>query len=126
MGGLSLAENLFGHGATFTVTSTLIHREPIMSSAFDSIQAAFLALADPSRPDWADAFRFLASHPQTAQLMLDTFQETLEQMGVAPSGTDPVTGAPAYSLADVARAMGIPQADLDAAVGEVGGDPDAS
>jgi hypothetical protein len=87
-----------------------------MTTTFDSIEAAFTALSDPSRPDWGDAFRFLAAHPETAQLMLETFQETLEQMGVEPSGTDPVTGAPAYNLADVARAMGIPQADLDAAV----------
>ena len=87
-----------------------------MRTVFDSIEEAFLALADPSRPDWADAFCFLSNHPETTELMLESFQETLTQMGVAPSGTDPVTGMPAYSLADVAHAMGISQADLDAAV----------
>jgi hypothetical protein len=95
-----------------------------MNSPFDSVAAAFLVLADPSRPDWGDAFRFLSSQPVTAQLMLETFQETLEQMGVTPSGNDPRTGAPAYSLADVARAMGMPQEDLDAAVRASANDPD--
>jgi hypothetical protein len=50
--------------------------------------------------------------------MIETFRETLEQMGVAPSGTDPVTGEPAYGLREIAQAMGVPEADLDAAVGE--------
>lgn len=76
-----------------------------------------MALSDPSSLAWGDAFRFLSSHPETARVMLETFQETLEQMGVSPSGTDPDTGAPAYSLNDVARAMGVPAADMDEAVG---------
>ena len=96
-----------------------------MTRTFDSIEAAFMALSDPSRPEWGEAFRFLSGHPDTAQLMLETFQETLEQMGIEPSDTDPVTGAPAYSLADVARAMGIPQADLDEAVKDAGEAPDS-
>jgi|APFre7841882724_1041349.scaffolds.fasta_scaffold321296_1 hypothetical protein len=89
-----------------------------MAYAFSSIEAAFQTLADPSNPAWAAAFAFLSAHPETASLMIETFRETLEQMGVAPSGTDPVTGEPAYGLREIAQAMGVPEADLDAAVGE--------
>ena len=96
-----------------------------MTTTFDSIEAAFMTLSDPSRPEWGHAFRFLASHPDTAQLMLETFRETLEQMGVEPSGRDPATGAPAYALVDVARAMGVLEADLDAAVREAEAGPDS-
>ena len=72
-----------------------------------------MALADPSKPAWADAFRFLCGHPDTERPMLDSFRETLEQMGVEPSGTDPETGEPGYRLEDVARAMGVPEAELE-------------
>ena len=91
-----------------------------MTTRFDALEEALVALADPSSPNWGDAFRFLADQPETERLMLETFGETLEQMGVRPTGADPVTGAPAYSLSDVARAMGVPEADLDAAVRESG------
>ncbi len=65
---------------------------------------------------WGEAFRFLASQPETASLMLGTFRETLEQMGVEPSGVDPVTGEPRYSLSDVAMAMRVPESQLDVAI----------
>lgn len=83
-----------------------------MTNPFDTLEEAFTALSDPSNPAWADAFGFLSGHPDTAQLMLETFRETLEQMGVEPSGIDPVTGEPGYRLEDVARAMGVSEADL--------------
>lgn len=70
---------------------------------------------------WGEAFRFLASQPETASLMLGTFRETLEQMGVEPSGADPVTGEPRYSLSDVARAAGVPESQLDVAITDAGG-----
>ena len=79
------------------------------------VEQAFVALADPSNPAWGEAFRFLSGHPDTAEMMIETFTETLEQMGVEPTGTDPATGWPAYALADIAHAMGLPEADLDAA-----------
>jgi len=87
-----------------------------MSNRFDSPQDAFMVLAGPSNPGWGRAFRFLSSYPETAELMLETFRETLEQVGVSPSGVDLETGAPAYGLADVASAMGIPEEGLDEAV----------
>ncbi len=87
-----------------------------MTGKFDSIEAAFMALASPGSPDWADAFGFLSRHPRTTQVMLETFRETLEQMGVEPTDTDPVTGEPAFGLADVARAMGVPAEDLELSV----------
>jgi len=75
-----------------------------------------MALATPGTPEWGAAFDYLSRHPDTAQAMLETFQETLEQMGIAPTGTDPQTGDPVYSLNDVARAMGVSEADLDISV----------
>lgn len=60
-----------------------------------------MVLADTSNPSWADALRFLPGHPATAQLMLETFQETLARLGVEPSGTDPVTGEPRFLPGDV-------------------------
>lgn len=89
-----------------------------MKQQFETIDEAFLALADPTSPTWAHAFRMLASNPETAGLMLETFRETLEQMGVEPSGADPVTGEPEFNLNDVARAMGVPEASLEIAVQE--------
>jgi hypothetical protein len=89
-----------------------------MTNSFETLEEAFIALSDPSNPAWADAFRFLSGHPDTAQLMLATFRETLEQMGVEPSGTDPVTGEPGYRLEDVVRAMGVSEADMDVAIKE--------
>lgn len=83
-----------------------------------TIEEALLVLADPTHAGWSQAFRFLCDHPDTAAVMLDTFRDTLAELGVEPSGTDPQTGEPAYNLGDVARAMGIPEGDLDAAVGE--------
>jgi hypothetical protein len=95
-----------------------------VSTEFDSIESAFLALADPGSPDWADAFSFLSQHPRTTQMMLDAFRETLEQMGVEPTDRDPVTGEPAFGLADVARAMGVPAADLEVSVERAKGGPE--
>ena len=87
-----------------------------MTQSFDSIEAALMTLANPGSPGWGDAFAWLSSHPQTAALMQEVFRETLEQMGVTPSETDPLSGEPSYSLADVARALGASEAELDLAV----------
>lgn len=89
-----------------------------MTTSFDSVEAAFTTLSDPTDPAWAEAFGFLARQPETAQLMIETFRETLEQMGVEPSGTDPAMGGPAYNLADIAKAMGIPPGELEIAVSD--------
>ncbi len=82
-------------------------------NSFSSLEEALIVLSYPTDPRWGAAFAFLSEHPDTAQMMLENFREVLEQMGVEPSGTDPGTGAPAYSLADVARAMGVRESDLD-------------
>lgn len=87
-----------------------------MSQAFDSIEQAFMALSNPADPQWGEAFRFLAAHPETARMMLDTFQDTLKDMGAQPGGVDPSSGEPVYTLQDVARALGIPESDLDSAI----------
>jgi hypothetical protein len=87
-----------------------------LTSEFDSIEAAFMVLASPGDPGWADAFAFLSKHPRTTQVMLETFRETLEQLGVEPTDTDPLTGEPVFGLADVARAMGVPAEDLERSV----------
>jgi hypothetical protein len=84
-----------------------------MSNHFESIDQAIAALANPADPNWGAAFGLLADHPGTAQFMLETFAETLAELGVVPSGVDPATGEPAYSLDDVARALGVPGADLE-------------
>lgn len=83
-----------------------------MSDPFDSIEDALLVLANPQDPAWGEAFQLLASHPDTAELMLETFRETLRQLGVEPSGRDPQTGEPIYALDDVARALGLAAQDL--------------
>jgi hypothetical protein len=92
-----------------------------MSHRFSSTDEAFITLGNPSDPAWGAAFAYLSAHAETAELMLETFRETLEAMGVEPSGTDPATGEPSYDLRDIARAMGVPESDLDAAVGQVPG-----
>jgi hypothetical protein len=92
-----------------------------MSQTFESIDEAFNPLGNPSAPAWGAAFAYLCAHAETAELMLETFRETLETMGVEPSGTDAATGEPSYNLKDIARAMGMPESDLDAAVGQVPG-----
>jgi hypothetical protein len=84
-----------------------------MSSPFETLEQAIAALADPSDPNWGSAFGLLAGHPGTVQFMLETFAETLAEMGVIPSGVDPATGEPAYNLEDVARALGVPETELD-------------
>jgi len=84
-----------------------------MSHPFETLEQAIAALADPKDPNWGGAFGLLAGHPGTAQFMLETFAETLAEMGVMPSGVDPATGEPAYSLDDVARALGVPGTELD-------------
>ena len=84
-----------------------------MTSPIDTPDRAFAALANPGDPNWGATFALLANQPETAQLMLDTFAETLEQMGVVPSGVDPASGEPTYSLEDVARTLGVPGAELD-------------
>lgn len=89
-----------------------------MTFPFESIDAAFEALSDPSSERWAQAFAFLFSNPDTSGLMMETFRDTLKDMGAEASGTDPETGEPMYTLKDVAKAMGIPESDLDRAIGE--------
>jgi len=84
-----------------------------MSNPFETIDQAIAALADPADPNWGAVFGLLADHPGTAQFMLETFAETLAEMNMVPSGIDPATGEPAYSLDDVARALGVPGAELD-------------
>lgn len=88
-----------------------------MTSPIDTPDQAFAALANPGDPNWGAAFALLASQPETAQLMLEAFAETLEQLGVVPSGIDPASGLPAYSLDDVTRALGVPMAELDPGAG---------
>lgn len=93
-----------------------VPRQPqanVPSNPFDTLDQAIEALADPMDPNWGAAFGLLSGHPGTAQFMLETFAETLAEMGVAPSGVDPATGEPAYSLDDVARALGVPGSELD-------------
>lgn len=87
-----------------------------MQPPFESLEAAFTVLSNPEDPAWADAFSFLAQQPETGQLMIETFRDTLADMGIEPSAKDPVTGEPTYGLADIARAMGIPGEDLEAAM----------
>jgi hypothetical protein len=91
-----------------------------VSTKFDSVEAAFMTLADPRSPDWAEAFSFLSRHPRTAQMMIETFSETLQHMGVEPTDRDPVTGEPSFGLADVARAMGVSPEDLALSVDAAG------
>lgn len=95
-----------------------------MTDTFDSPDSALTVLSDPGNPDWLSAFAYLSRHPQTAQLMMETFRETLEQMGIEPSGTDPVSGEPSFTLRDVARAMGLPETELDVAIEESRQDTD--
>ena len=95
-----------------------------MTTPFASVEDAFQALGDPGSPAWGAAFAYLSSQPETATLMIETFRETLEELGIPPTGTDPATGEPAYALADIARAMGVPERDLGQAVAAAPGAPD--
>ena len=88
-----------------------------MPSPVATPDQAFAALADPGDPNWGPAFALLASQLETARIMLETFAETLEQLGVAPSGIDPASGQPAYSLEDVAQALGVSAAELEPGTG---------
>jgi hypothetical protein len=90
-----------------------------MTHSFSSVEEAFITLGNPSDPAWGAAFAYLSAHAETAELMLETFRETLEVMGVEPSGTDPATGEPSYGLRDIARTMGVPESELDAAMEQV-------
>jgi hypothetical protein len=87
-----------------------------MSTTFDSIEAAFEALSNPGSSDWARAFAFLFTNPETSDVMLETFRETLQDMGVEPSGNDSDTGEPIYTLSDVSKALGIAESDLEQGV----------
>lgn len=84
-----------------------------MTQTFESMEQAFMVLANPQDPQWPAAFGYLASHPDTAKMMLEAFQDTLQDMGAEPSGLDPDSGEPIYTLKDVAQAMGIPETELD-------------
>lgn len=94
-----------------------------MIDTFENPESALLVLSDPSSPDWLAAFAYLSQLPETARLMLETFSETLEQMGMEPSGKDPLSGEPVFTLRDVARAMGLPETELDLAMEEAQQDP---
>lgn len=96
-----------------------------MTTPFDSIETAFAILGDPEDPRWAAAFSFLAMEPDTGQLMIEAFRETLEQMGIEPTGTDATSGEPAYVLADIAGAMGVSAEDLEAAMASTHPDKDS-
>jgi len=85
-----------------------------MARQFESLEDAFTILSELGNPDWGAAFSFLASHPDTSNVMLETFRETLAEMGVEPSGNDPDTGEPVYTLDDVAKTLGVPTSELDA------------
>ncbi len=89
-----------------------------MNNSFESIETAFEALSNPGSPEWAQAFAYLFTHPDTSEMMLETFQETLMDMGAEPSGTDPDSGEPIFTLADVSKALGIAETDLGGAVDE--------
>jgi len=84
-----------------------------MDQRFQSVEAAIAALATPSSPEWMAAFGFLAQHPETAELIVATFAETLEQMGVRPTGRDASTGEPVYRPEDVPLALGLPSSALE-------------
>lgn len=91
-----------------------------MTKTFESVEEAFLALSNPGDPDWMAAFSLLSAHPETSRMMLETFEDTLTDMGVEPGGVDPATGEPVYTLADIAKALGIPEAELGTAIGQRG------
>lgn len=84
-----------------------------MGGTLDSVEDALLVLGSPGDPRWGEAFRYLMKDPATQGLMLKAFREPLDQMGVPPSARDPKTGEPVYSAADVARALGVAEADFD-------------
>ena len=79
-----------------------------MDTRFASADEAIAVISNPGDPHWGAAFSFLTGRPETAPIILEVFGETLAQLGVEPSGTDPETGLPTYRLDDVARAMGLP------------------
>ncbi len=86
-----------------------------MNRSFDNIEAAFEVLSNPGSPQWAQAFAFLFTHPDTSEMMLETFQETLRDMGAEATGTDPVSGEPVYTLVDASKALGIAETELGGA-----------
>jgi len=92
-----------------------------MNVPFASVEDALGVLADPSDPRWLAAFAWLSRHPETASMILETFRETLEEMGAQPSGVDPRSGEPVFSVEDVARALGISGSDLERAADLAGG-----
>lgn len=87
-----------------------------MATAFGSLEDAFAILAEPDHPRWAEAFSYLAMEPDAGQLLIEAFRDSLEEMGVEPSAQDPVTGEPAYALADIAAAVGVSAEDLESAM----------
>lgn len=95
-----------------------------MTARFASVEDAVQALSDPGSPAWGDAFAYLSCQPETASLMIETFRETLEELGIPPTGIDAGTGEPAYALADIARAMGVPERDMEQTVAAAAGAPD--
>lgn len=84
-----------------------------MSYQFPSPEAALAVLADQNDPQWGAAFAYLVAHPATAALMLEVFQETLDQLGVTPSGRDPTSDEPIYTLEDIALALGVSVKDIE-------------
>lgn len=88
-----------------------------MSSPSLSLEDALAVLGNPEDPRWLQAFSVLARHPETAAAIQATFRETMEEMGLRPSGVDPASGEPVYNADDIARALGIPEGELERGTG---------
>ena len=93
--------------------------QQLLHGVHEGVETAFEALSNPGSADWAQAFAFLFTHPDTSEMMLETFRETLQDMGAEPTGMDPRTGEAIYTLSDASRALGIAESEL-------GGDVDES
>ena len=112
-----MGRHAIGYNADYRINSGP-RRDPKvrMEKDISSLQEAIDTLANPQDPNWGQAFAFLSRHPDTAAMMIETFRDTLAQMGLEASGVDSTTGQPAFSLADMARAMGVPAEQLERAV----------
>lgn len=77
-----------------------------------------MVISDPSSPGRMEAFAFISKQPETAQLMIKTFSDTLVEMGIEPSGVDETTGEATYNVSDIAKAMGVPEDELGESMNE--------
>jgi hypothetical protein len=91
-----------------------------------AFEDALEVIAEPADPRWLAAFALLSRHPETAGMVQEAFRETLEEMGVPPSGVDRRTGEPVFGLGTVARTLGVPEEALERGAGGrgVGDDED--